>query len=832
MIPAMPLWRRTALLGIPAIALVVALVSLLTGASTRPAAPSPYSSSPSLQPLPSASLTAASSTATVLSDPIDARFLTDLPFGTTSFWIQPWRAYLDTWPAARLADALGINFNVEGPGARAIARVLHESGFTLARVEIPWDSLSYANPGAFAAPARVRARLRALHEFHLRPLIVLNANSGDPGPSTHVALTLAVPAAAGATTVTLTPASAAAVVPGRSGFDASVFRAAPRRLALPPKLSAAARAALTPAQRRARIAQLRAARRAATAAGLTGFILQASPGILVTKVAPGGVATLSRPLPVALAAGAYRGSTLRYAPFATPTLAGGAPNPAFQATLQGWLTYVRAICTLARSVVGPGGYDLEVWNELGFGSQFLNAEKYYSAGANQREEGSSAAANQNAAGAHHRGKVTNEIVRALLRATVAYVRNPANGISPGVGISDGFASQSPFPTGADAPVGLTALSKHLYANAVQFPAGYHAKPGNVPVNALGARDTAGPARSPGAFAPLFVPRFQALFPEYALTATGAETVVRDIAPLTTKIYAAPHGRHIAPSGGQPLQTWMTEYNLASAGVTPMGPDGVTPATGPAATLTAADRAHFQAKALLRSLVATVGKGLTREYFFAAAHVGALSLVGERFLAALKAHPHSYPGAPLGGETLSGFRNLLARFAGPGPGGGPSGGPGPGDPSSSPGDPSSSPGQGGAARQLRLLTIAQNGDHAQFQGDGSAAHPTLYDRDVLAVFPFQASPTRFVIPVYVMTRDLLTLYEPNQPAGDIHRFDLPDETFRITLAHLPAGAPTVSAYDPLRNASTPARLVSHAGGTATFEIAATDYPRLLTLAYGR
>ena len=33
-----------------------------------------------------------------------------------------------------------------------------------------------------------------------------------------------------------------------------------------------------------------------------------------------------------------------------------------------------------------------------------------------------------------------------------------------------------------------------------------------------------------------------------------------------------------------------------------------------------------------------------------------------------------------------------------------------------------------------------------------------------------------MPVYVMTRDLLTLYEPNAASTDIRRFDLPDETF--------------------------------------------------------
>jgi hypothetical protein len=104
--------------------------------------------------------------------------------------------------------------------------------------------------------------------------------------------------------------------------------------------------------------------------------------------------------------------------------------------------------------------------------------------------------------------------------------------------------------------------------------------------------------------------------------------------------------------------------------------------------------------------------------------------------------------------------------------------------------------------------------------------------VLAVLPFQSSPTRFVIPVYVMTRDLLTLYEPEAPVGDVHRFDLPNENFEITLGNLPetAAPPTVGAYDPLLGQSTPARLVSREGSSAVFELAATDYPRVLTLEY--
>jgi hypothetical protein len=668
----------------------------------------------------------------VLQDPIDPKFLTETPFGTTSFWIQPWRAYLDTWPASRLLESLGINFNVSAPQAEATAQLLQDSGFKLARIPINWDALSYSDPTQFSDEASVRTRLEALRRHGLRPLILLDANSEGPTPAKPVDLQTTAAASAGAQTVTLTPTAAAAVVPGKTGFD--------------------------------------------------GLSFGGDPDILIDAVGPGDRATLSKPLLNALPAGEHKGATLLYAPFTAPTLANGEPNPAFRETLTGWLSYVATVCKEAASIFGPEGYDLEVWNELSFGSQFLSAEYYDTP---QGTEGVSAG--------------TKEITKALLDETVAYVRNPANqiGAGPGVGISDGFASQTPFPSGALAPPGLTALSKHLYDGAKTFPAAYQER-SLTPLNALGERDTA----AEDVFTPLFVPHYQSLFPEYYLAATQTETIVRDLAPITTEVYGLPHGRNVGPPGGAPLQKWMTEYNLSLHNATPVGPDEITPAQ---TTLTPADKAHFQAKALLRSLVAMVNKGMTREYFYAATG-HALALIDPSFFGALQAHPETFPGDALGGETMSGFRNMLAQFQGPGP--------------------------GPDLRQLSLLSIAQDGNHAQFSGDGSAAHPSLYDRDVLAVLPFQSSPTRFVIPVYVMTRDLLTLYEPGAPNSDIRRFDLPDETFRITLGNLPETAtpPTVAAYDPLRNETTPAKLISQTGHTATVELAATDYPRMLTVEY--
>ncbi len=574
-----------------------------------------------------------------LTNPIDPRYLTDVPFGTRSFWLQPWRAYLDTWPASRLREALGINFNVEDREAQATAQLLQDSGFELARIEINWSALSYEHPSEFTDEAHVRTRLEALHDHGLRPLILLDANSEAPAPAKRITLETTAAAPAGATTVTLSPASAAAVVPGKSGFDQLSFGG--------------------------------------------------DPDILITAIGAGGVATLSKPLPSALPVGAHKGATLLYAPFQHPMLADGQPNPAFRETLAGWLAYVQTVSREATDIFGPGGYDLEVWNELSFGSQFLNAESYFTPVVEGEES-----------------ETTKEITKAILNETVAYVRNPTNGISPAVGVSDGFASQTPFPSGANAPLGLTALSKHLYQGAKEFPTEYP-EGAITPVDALGQADTV----SHGSFTPLFVPGYQSLFPEYYLSATSTETVVRDLAPFTTYVYGFPHGREVGPQGGTPVQKWMTEYNLGTSGASVIGPDEQTPLP---VTLTTADKEHLQAKALLRSLVAMVSKGMAREYFYGAAP-GNLSLINKNFFSDLQANPGAYPGDQAGGETMSAFHNLFTQFQGPG--------------------------SDGAPRQLQLQSVAQEGNHAQFGGDGTPAHPDLYDREVLAVLPFQTSPTQ-------------------------------------------------------------------------------------------
>ena len=103
------------------------------------------------------------------------------------------------------------------------------------------------------------------------------------------------------------------------------------------------------------------------------------------------------------------------------------------------------------------------------------------------------------------------------------------------------------------------------------------------------------------------------------------------------------------------------------------------------------------------------------------------------------------------------------------------------------------------RKITLDQISDTHDHFQFAGDGTPAHPPLYDRDVFAFLPFQVNARTFVIPYYVMTRDVTHVYNPAATGG--HQYDMPAENFTLTIGGLHGrGAPC----DGLRPAERPAR----------------------------
>jgi hypothetical protein len=652
-------------------ALLIAVTVLATSIVAR-AGPAPESA-PAPRPL------------AVLRDPIDPRQQTSIAFGERSHWLQPWRAYLDTVPATRLLDAVGIDFDVPPAHARATARLLARAGFRRARIEVGWGWISYSRPDRLKHPAALRTELLALRRANIRPLILLNANDLGPCPSRSFQATLEEPAARGAVSVHVDAATAAAIVPGRSGLT----------------LPAGSKAA----------------------------------GILFTSV-HGGIATLSRPLPQPLAAGSRPAVTLLYEPFAKPLLTDGKPNPRFERTLAGWLSYVQSVAEFARKTLGSTRFDLEIWNELSFDSDFLDLDSYYS---------------------HPIDDGTGDTTNAILRRTVAWLRRPGSGFTS-VGIGDGFASQRPWDSGATSPVGLTAIDKHPYTSPKVFP--HDAVFGHE--RAVDALHEVSARLAEGRWVDRFVPRYTAFLPESALTAIQTESLVRDLSPFTTTIYGVPHGRYTHPPGGRPPQVWVTEWNLDPG-------DALGSAAG---ALGPAER-HLQAKAALRALVAYVNKGVGAFFYYAALDPR-LGLIDR--------------GASGGGETIRAIARLLDGFA-------------------------------GAERlrrvqALKLLRIGDFADRVQFAGDGTPAHPPLYDRDVLAFLPFQVTPDRYVIAVYVMTRDIARRSPP--------------EEFRLAIGGLGRCDLPISMGDPLLGGRDPLRKVSCSHRALTVDVPVTDSPRLLRI----
>jgi hypothetical protein len=646
----------------------------------------------------------------VLDRPVAPTQQTALAFGDRSHWLQPWRAYQDTRPASSLADAAAINLNVAPAEIARTAETLAAAGVRRVRVEIGWDQMSYDDPSTLATSAHVDEGLQALKDAGIRPLILLNASENSPTANRRDRLTVTKVAWLGARQVTLDAASAAKVVPGRTGFDAG------------------------------------------TLAG----------GLIITKL-DGTTATLSQPLPLAvILPGSYGASTLRYRPFAAPRTTTGAPNPLFEETMEGWLRYVRAVTRTAASVLGGSGFDVEVWNELSTRSGFLDASRYF-----------------NPLPAEWRG--TGDVPEQLLARTAAAIRDPANG-TPGVGIGNGFANQTPFASPADLPPGVTALDKHPYKGLLRFPGQLPTTDRNV--RTLGADGSPlGKRASNGQWQTSFNPTYDAFLPEYYLTGIQTEHLVRDLSPITTSISGRPHGRTVRTQDGRLPQVWITETGMDPAG---------TGLTGDAVT-------RMQAKATLRGLVAYVGAGADLVSFYTAKADRTWGLISDAFFTSASRTGRAAADDPsLVGPMLPALGRLL-RTVGRGP---------------------------PADRRLELRSIADQHDRIQFAGNGTPQAPDLHDRDVVTFFPFQQSAHRFSIATYVMTRSLAKVQQPDLPEDDARRYDLAPETFRLRIGGVDADRTRVSLYDPLTDESAPASIVERSDDEVVVELSLTDAPRLL------
>jgi hypothetical protein len=420
--------------------------------------------------------------------------------------------------------------------------------------------------------------------------------------------------------------------------------------------------------------------------------------VLITDVSADGRARLSKPLPAGLPRGEHDVTTLTHPPFGVPG------TPAFERTLKGWLRYVGTVTRFVHRVYGSWAFDVEVWNELTFGSDFLRPQQYFDPAP---------------AGAGGDEKIAGE----LLRRSVAWLRDSGNDIGP-IGIGGGFANQTPFAAGSSSPPGLTAIDKHPYASAKKFPR--NSQPSIFqPLDARGEPD--GERAGKNLLRDRFAPRYNAFFPEYFLTAIQTETMIRDLSPVTSDLQGTPHGRSTAPPGAKPPQLWITEVALD-----PRGADLSTPgAKGKRPELRPREIERLKAVASLRYLTAFSHKGVRAIDLFTAKD-DALGLVSERFFDELGRRGGRYPGADSAGRTMDAVRRMTAAI----------------------GRPRRAP-----AQPLELVQVADANGSLQFRGDGSERHPDLANRDIVTFLPFQRGEGSWVAPVYVMTRDL------SQPLGE-------------------------------------------------------------------
>jgi hypothetical protein len=641
---------------------------------------------------------------------IDPRYQTAIWFGAFSHYIQPWRGYLETVPAGVYTNAIGINFISSDSFTQCdlVAHMLAKNGIRRARVEYGWGGINYDDESRLNGASGFAAKLRALQKHGIRPLILLNCHQGVPCPVRFFNSTVLGNWPVGSTVMAFT--STNGFVLGRTG---------PR--------------------------------------DLTDYWAAEVLIIGITNVGGTNLCLLSKPLPKAFTNGQSIGmATLKYRPFSAP----GSPD--YLETIAGWQRYVGTVARFAAETLGTTwaedkGFDMEIYNELTFGTHFLYINDYYEPDLTNYN-GSSIWSN-------------------LPRATGDYALSNA-ALFGGVTFCDGFANTIPWPASSTEHPRIGALSKHPYPGPKTF-SGTN-QPGGTAINALLGQENR----------TNFQPTYTIAFIDYPTTALQTETLIRDMSPITTDIYGTRHGRYARVLDGKvlPVYCWMTETGTAP------NEWGIT---------NAADGWHLKAKAALRLFPIFINKGVTALYWFNTGAAGSgnddlwLGACYDSFLEYARTNS-VYPAndEPFTSPWLKVVGRVSARIGA----------------GLDPAFATNVAPAGGVTRPLTVESISDTHDHFQFAGDGSAAHPHLFNRELLAILPFQANPSRFVIAYYVQTRDMRT--------------NLPPEDYTVLLRGLNLSNATVSVYDPMGDTNAPVSVTPLDRSRATFQLSATDYARLL------
>ncbi|MFQ5811075.1 MAG: hypothetical protein ACE5JM_15765, partial [Armatimonadota bacterium] len=466
--------------------------------------------------------------------------------GAHSHYKQPWRAWLETVPGVRFLDGLGINYQVP-KNHDTIIGLLARHGFRRIRVEMGGGHLDWDMQIQSTRRQYFDDIFTACAEHRVRPLILLNNHQGVPCPVKWLFRKVASDAEQGDRTVELD--SVDDIVPGRTGIS-----------------------------------------------NLTGYWAAEA---MITSCNPAtNTVTLGKPLPIALPAGrSVTLHTLKWLPLSE------VGTPEFEETATYWVQYADTMCEF---VASHGlSFDVEIWNELTFGSRFLDIDNYYDPPLVGPSPNSP--------------RRTGGRCWELARRAISHVKQKW----PTTKCVWGFSNTNYFHTAVSTlPRGTDAQSYHPYATA----------PRNFP------QDEYVPDQ-PWRNLEGYVPHYRRIMPEgIGHDLTQCESIMWLVNPVA---------RQASPPGTVSFEHWFTEHGWAPVY------SGITDERR---------AAELKARMVLRASLLYLNKGISKIYFYPAYEEDPLGggLLDRR---ALELAPRRWPRRQRAASpALRALRNVTYVFA--------------------------------------------------------------------------------------------------------------------------------------------------------------------------
>jgi len=116
---------------------------------------------------------------------VNSEFIKKLPWGKISFYLQPWRSYMETYSGKNFLEGIGIVFNFPLNAEYETAlKYLAECGFKNIRIEIPFSKVHWDESKLIGEENYINL-FKVCKKYGVKPLILLNADPGYPCPMLH-----------------------------------------------------------------------------------------------------------------------------------------------------------------------------------------------------------------------------------------------------------------------------------------------------------------------------------------------------------------------------------------------------------------------------------------------------------------------------------------------------------------------------------------------------------------------------------------------------------------------------------------------------------------------